>query len=190
MAWAIAVVSVAFVLAGVPSAAADASATAVAADARETAADAQTLTPPSPASHGASARWAWPLAPPWRVLRGFEAPETRYSAGHRGIDLMAAPGDAVLAPEAGTIYFTGQVAGRPVVTLELDDAVLVSFEPVTSALAKDSTVTRGDRIGTLATGGHCNLHCMHVGVRVNGRYVSPLLYLGGVPRAVLLPLHN
>jgi hypothetical protein len=25
-------------------------------------------------------------------------------------------------------------------------------------------------------------------VRVHGRYVSPLLFLGGVPRAVLLPL--
>ena len=28
--------------------------------------------------------------------------------------------------------------------------------------------------------------CLHLGVRVDGAYVSPLLFLGGQPRAVLL----
>jgi hypothetical protein len=43
-------------------------------------------------------------------------------------------------------------------------------------------------VGTVATGGHCEGSCIHFGVRLHGEYVSPLLYLAGVPRAVLLPL--
>ncbi|WP_443208538.1 hypothetical protein [Salinibacterium sp. PAMC 21357] len=35
--------------------------------------------------------------------------------------------------------------------------------------------------------GHCTRPCLHFGVRVEGEYVSPLNYLSGIPRAVLLP---
>jgi hypothetical protein len=28
---------------------------------------------------------------------------------------------------------------------------------------------------------------VHFGVRIDGEYVSPFLFLGGIPRAVLLP---
>lgn len=132
--------------------------------------------------------WAWPLAPPWRVLRPFEAPPTRYSAGHRGIDLAAAAGQEVLAPAAAMVYFTGHVAGRPVITLQPADGVLVSMEPVASALPAGDEVPRRGSVGTVAAGGHCDGACLHLGVRVNGEYVSPLLYFGGVPRAVLLPI--
>ena len=46
----------------------------------------------------------------------------------------------------------------------------------------------GAVIGTAGAGGHCSGSCVHVGVRVDGQYVSPLLFFGGVPPAVLLPL--
>lgn len=132
--------------------------------------------------------WAWPLAPPWRVLRGFEAPKTHYSAGHRGIDLAATPADAVFAPAASTVYFAGMVAGRPVLTLQPADGLLVSFEPVETSLTKGQAVNRGEQVAMVVSGGHCDGRCIHFGVRVDGEYVSPLLYFGGVPRAVLLPL--
>lgn len=142
--------------------------------------------PPGASSHA----WAWPLAPPWRVLRPFEAPPTRYSAGHRGIDLAAEAGRDVLAPATATVYFAGQVAGRPVLTLQPTHGVLVSMEPVLSTLAPGEAVPRGGNIGTVSTGGHCDAVCLHLGVRVDGQYVSPLIYLGGVQRAVLLPIRG
>lgn len=135
-----------------------------------------------------SAAWAWPLAPPWRVLRSFEAPSTRYSAGHRGIDLAAETGRVVLAPTAARVYFAGPVAGRPVITLQPAEDLLVSMEPVLTTLSPGDVVPRSAIVGTVATGGHCDASCLHLGVRVNGEYVSPLIYFGGVPRAVLLPI--
>ncbi|CAN5392767.1 hypothetical protein BH09ACT1_BH09ACT1_26740 [soil metagenome] len=135
----------------------------------------------------ASASWLWPVAPPHPITRGFVAPASEYGAGHRGIDLAAPPGTTVLSPADGTVYFAGVVVDRPVLTLSQAGGVLSSYEPVASALAVGTTVRRGEVIGTTASGGHCSGGCLHFGVRLHGQYVSPLNYLGGVTRPVLLP---
>jgi murein DD-endopeptidase MepM/ murein hydrolase activator NlpD len=57
---------------------------------------------------------------------------------------------------------------------------------VTTTLVEGDAVTRGDVIGTVLPG-HCATVCVHLGVRVDGQYVSPLRFLGGIPRAILLP---
>ena len=131
--------------------------------------------------------WGWPIAPPHPVVAPYVAPATHYSAGHRGIDIGAEDGTAVLAPADGTVHFAGWVVDRPLLSLELSDGTLVSFEPVTTTLRAGDAVRRGDTLGTLEPG-HCASPCLHFGVRMDGEYVSPLLFLGGVPRAVLLPL--
>ena len=46
---------------------------------------------------------------------------------------------------------------------------------------------RGDEVGVVALGGHTAAGALHFGVRLDGEYINPLLLLGGVPRAVLLP---
>jgi murein DD-endopeptidase MepM/ murein hydrolase activator NlpD len=140
------------------------------------------------AAQDATTAWAWPLTPPWRILRGFEAPKTHYSAGHRGIDMPAQLADTVHSPTSSTVYFAGMVAGRPVLTLQSSDGLLLSFEPVKTTLAKGEPVARGEEVARVASGGHCDQRCVHFGVRREGEYVSPLLFFGGVPRAVLLPL--
>jgi murein DD-endopeptidase MepM/ murein hydrolase activator NlpD len=132
-------------------------------------------------------RWEWPLRPPV-MERGFEAPETVYSAGHRGIDLGAPSGAAVVAPGPATVRFAGMVVDRPVVTLDHGGGVLSSYEPLLSELAVGVSVTAGQHLGVTALGGHCDGSCLHIGVRVDGRYVSPLLYFDRVPRAILLPV--
>jgi murein DD-endopeptidase MepM/ murein hydrolase activator NlpD len=136
---------------------------------------------------GSPARWAWPLDRP-AVLRGFTTPPDPYAAGHRGIDLAAARGQAVSSPAAGTVVFAGVVVDRPVVTVATAQGVLISMEPVEAALPVGAPVARDGPLGTVAEGGHCDARCLHLGVRVNGAYVSPLLFLAGVPPAVLLPL--
>jgi murein DD-endopeptidase MepM/ murein hydrolase activator NlpD len=129
----------------------------------------------------------WPIAPPHPITQGYKAPATRYSAGHRGIDISAQPGSAVFAPADGIIHFTGVVVDRPVLTLEIAGDLLATSEPVESSLAVGTAVHAGDAIGIVASGGHCSA-CLHFGVRLNGEYVSPLLYLSGVERAILLPM--
>ncbi|KQQ95049.1 hypothetical protein ASF62_00340 [Leifsonia sp. Leaf325] len=132
--------------------------------------------------------WRWPLAPPVEVAAPFLAPATRYSAGHRGIDLVGASGTPVFAPTDGVVSFAGTVVDRPLVTIDHGNGVLVSLEPVLPTAAEGETVARGQPIGSVAAGGHCADGCLHLGVRVYGEYVSPLAFITGLPRAVLLPL--
>ena len=134
---------------------------------------------------GHSPSWAWPVASPHPVVRPYLAPLTRYSAGHRGID-VGAPDTAVRAPADGTVHFAGTVVDRGVLSVAHTGGLLSSYEPVTTTLKAGDLVRRGDVIGTLQPG-HCSTPCLHFGVRRDGEYVSPLLFLGEVPRSVLLP---
>lgn len=149
----------------------------------------------STAAEAAPGRWLWPVEGPRRIVGAYVAPATPYAVGHRGIDL-AAPADGVVrAPADGIVHYVGVVVDRAVVSIRHADGVISSMEPVDSALAAGEAVRRGQTIGTVAamdarsawSGTHCRSPCIHLGVRVHGEYVSPLNYLGGIPRSVLLP---
>ena len=131
--------------------------------------------------------WKWPVDGPRVVVRPFVAPPTPYGAGHRGVDLaVVAAGAEVRAVTSGVVHFAGTVVDRPVITVRAGQ-VLATVEPVSPLVSEGDLVTAGQLIGTLEPG-HCDRPCVHLGVRVAGEYVSPLLYLGGLQRAVLLPL--
>ena len=69
--------------------------------------------------------------------------------------------------------------------------VPASYEPlVAEGLQAGDAVARGARLGVVGTGAHCSDVCLHVGVRIDGEYVSPLLFFDRVPRSVLLPLRG
>jgi murein DD-endopeptidase MepM/ murein hydrolase activator NlpD len=138
----------------------------------------------APAAIAAVARWSWPVAGAHPIIRPFIAPVTQYSAGHRGIDI-AASGD-VLAPADGVVHFVGFVVDRPVLSISHPGGVLSSYEPVASSLHEGDIVKRGEVIGQILPG-HCAALCLHFGVRIAGQYVSPMLFLGGIPYSVLLP---
>ena len=129
--------------------------------------------------------WQWPVDAPHTIVRQFIAPESPYASGHRGIDIDA-PGGTVYAPTDGVVHFAGTVVDRPVLSLEHPGGVITSYEPVVTSLAAGDHVERGDPIGTVIAG-HCAAPCLHFGVRVRGEYISPLVWLGGIERAVLLP---
>ncbi len=143
------------------------------------------LTAGSPAAAAPRAAWQWPVDQPRAIMRPFIAPETPYSSGHRGIDVLADSGD-LFAPADGTVHFAGVVVDRPVLSIQHAGGLLSSFEPVETRLVKGDAVARGDPIGTVLPG-HCSTTCLHLGVRLDGEYVSPLLYLGGIEPSVLLP---
>jgi murein DD-endopeptidase MepM/ murein hydrolase activator NlpD len=132
--------------------------------------------------------WVWPVDGSHVVARPFMAPVSAYGRGHRGVDLAAPAGAVVRAPADGMVHFVGFVVDRPVISLRHDDGVLSSFEPVESDLRRGDVVAAGDVIGTLLAG-HCERDepCLHLGARVLGQYVSPLRFLGGIPRPILLP---
>lgn len=129
--------------------------------------------------------WRWPVSPP-RIVAGYLAPAHAYAPGHRGIDLDAGSGE-VTSPAAGTVAFVGTVAGRPLVTIDHGDGLVSTLEPVASVVAAGQVVSAGSIVGTVAAGGHAAGGTVHFGVRRDGEYINPLLLLGGLPRAVLLP---
>lgn len=130
--------------------------------------------------------WRWPVDGV-RIVRDWEAPAHRYGPGHRGIDVAPAAGDAVVAPNDGVVAFAGMVAGRPVVTIDHGGGVVTTLEPVVTTAAPGDAVRTGDVIGVIGEGGHAPPGAVHFGIRVDGEYVNPRLFVGGVPRAVLLP---
>ena len=136
----------------------------------------------------AAPRWSWPLAAPFRVVSAYAAPAHEYAPGHRGIDIRPLHGTAVRAPADGLVAFAGRVVDRGVVTIDHGDGLVSTLEPVAWAVTAGAPVQRGDVIGDVDAGGHSEPGALHLGARVHGAYVDPLLLLGGVPRAVLLPL--
>ena len=135
----------------------------------------------------ATAPWAWPTGT--RVVgRPWEAPANDYAAGHRGIDVPAALGAGAAAVDDGTVAFAGSVGGRPVVTVDHGDGLVSTLDSVTPTVAAGDVVEQGDVVGTVAVG-HCpaSAPCLHLGARLDGRYVDPTPYLPAAEWPVLLP---
>jgi len=130
-----------------------------------------------------------PLDPPTHVLRGFDPPPRPWLAGHRGVDLSAADGATVRSPASGVVTFSGDVAGRGVVTVLHGDGRRSSLEPVTASVVEGTRVAAGDPLGTLtgdAHGGVPGGPALHWGVREDDRYVDPWDLLAGTGPVVLL----
>ncbi|MEU1333877.1 M23 family metallopeptidase [Streptomyces sp. NPDC005865] len=143
----------------------------------------------------------WPVGTRPPVVRAWAPPATPYGAGHRGVDLTAPPGGPVRAVAAGRIAFAGRVAGRGVVSVELDGTgdppLRTTYEPVRGAasLKKGARVAAGEVVGTLEfPTGHCPGSCLHWGLRRAGTYLDPLSLLSPRLRhrgpSRLLPVHT
>lgn len=148
------------------------------------------LVPEGPA-RADGARWRWPLSPPRTVVAEFRAPEHRYGPGHRGIDIaVPAEGAEVHAVEAGTVRFSGSVAGRGVVSVLHADGLVSTYEPVHGLVEAGTRVRAGEVLGTLesdSTASHCEGGCLHLGARRGGIYLDPLPLLEARGPSVLLP---
>lgn len=131
--------------------------------------------------------WLWPVAGGARVVAPWAAPAHAYGPGHRGVDVAAAVGADALAPASGVVAFSGRVVDRPLLTIDHGGGLVSTLEPVDSDLSPGDPVARGQVVGTVATGGHAAPGSLHLGARLHGEYVNPMLLLGGIPRAVLLP---
>lgn len=163
----------------------------------------RSVPPPPPAPDPPPVLQLWmPVA--GAIVRGFDARAGPYGPGHRGIDIAASPGESVRAPATGRVEFSGPVAGTNWVTLLVAPGVLVTLGPLLDPAVTAGQVRRrapvgrvgpghtlppagraGPPVGQAGSGGEATLH---LGVRVNGVYVDPLLYLVDRPRPRLAPL--
>lgn len=133
-------------------------------------------------------RYRTPTAAAARLVRGFAAPPVRWAAGHRGVDLAADAGSAVVAPADGTVTFAGTVAGRGVVTVAHADGRRSSLEPVDPTVTVGQRLAAGEALGTVSREGrHCAAPCLHWGVREGLDYLDPITLLPGGGPVVLLP---
>ncbi|MBA9007100.1 murein hydrolase activator EnvC family protein [Thermomonospora cellulosilytica] len=125
-----------------------------------------------------SGQWRWPLSPVPAVIRTFDPPSTPWGAGHRGVDLAAAPGRPVYAAGTGRVSFAGHVAGYGVVAIT-HGRVRTTYLPVEPSVRVGRPVAAGTRIGTVQDRpGHCGLrHCLHWGLRHGLLYLDPLSLL-------------
>lgn len=143
-----------------------------------------------------------------RVIRPFEKPAQRWSAGHRGVDLAVPEHDRrVYAPAPGKVVFSGTVVNRKVLVIAHPDGRRSTFEPMDEALPVGTTVAAGEVIGTVATasGGdserpyrRCSTPCLYWGVRQGGargdgsgkdaEYINPMSLLGSKEPSILLPV--
>ncbi|MGY5763881.1 murein hydrolase activator EnvC family protein [Brachybacterium sp. DNPG3] len=145
------------------------------------------LAPPGAGADGA--RWLWPVGPAHPVLQAFDAPEDPYGPGHRGIDIATSPGAEVRAVEGGVVRFSGEVAGRGVVSIMHADGLLSTYEPVDAEVVAGDRVAAGQRIGTIQeAGAHCGAApCLHLGARRGEKaYIDPLPLLGARGPSILL----
>ena len=133
-------------------------------------------------------RWEWPVPAPHPVVRDYVAPSTPYGAGHRGVDVAVPAGTPVLAPDDGVVVWAARIVDRGVVAIEHAGGVRSSLEPVDPRVRVGERVVRGQVVALAATGGAHRAGLLHLGARIRGAYVSPLLLLGTLRRAVLLPL--
>lgn len=140
-----------------------------------------TLLTPTPTT-----RFTWPLPPPHPVVRAFQAPTSLFGPGHRGVDLSAPAGTAVLAAADGVVIYAGAVAARTLVSLEHRGNLRTTYEPVDPAVTTGRQVRRGEVIGHLQEG-HCPSPCLHWGARRGHEYLDPLR-LVSTGRVRLLPL--
>lgn len=121
-------------------------------------------------------RFTWPLSPAPQVTRPFDAPDTPYGPGHRGVDLAASPGQPVLAAGPGVVVFAGRIAGEGIVSIDHDGGLRTTYEPVTPTVAAGTQTSTGQQIGTVEPGhpGCPTAACLHWGVRRGEEYLNPL----------------
>lgn len=111
------------------------------------------------------------------LVRPFDAPRQRWSAGHRGADLSARPGEAVLASADGVVAFVGRVVDREVVSISHAGGYRTTHEPVRAVVRVGQRVRAGDLIGHLMAGDECPSGCLHWGLKRGDDYLDPMSWL-------------
>lgn len=129
------------------------------------------------ASGSCVALMRWPLNGV-QIVGKYDAPKQQWLPGHRGLDLRADPQEAIIAPADGVIAFSGSVGGKAVVTIRHGGSLsglTSTFEPAKAECDVGAHVAKGERFAHVeGESDHCNDHCLHWGIKSEGRqYTDP-----------------
>ncbi len=118
------------------------------------------------------------------VVDPFREPGCEFCPGNRGLQYGAALGAPVWAAAAGTVSFSGVVAGTRYVVV---DHTVGGLRATYGGLA-DTSLQAGDAVTAGALVGHAGAGGLHFGLRRGEEYVDPTPLLGRlVERARLVP---
>ena len=132
---------------------------------------------PLGAAGAAQGTWLWPVVGP--VTRAFDPPDTPYGSGHRGIDIATMAGTVIVAPAAGTVTFAGRIGANLFLTINHGGGVASTYSWVSGLLVrKGDAVMAGEPVARSGTGHPGDtVPSLHFGVKLDGAYVDPLLFL-------------
>lgn len=139
----------------------------------------------SGAARQCRARMVLPVADA-HISKAFDRPSMRWATGHRGVDITAGTGTALIAPDDGVIAFNGTVAGKDVISIKHADGLTSTFEPAHSDLETGDPVFRGQPFGVAdGLSDHCLDFCVHWGVMdASDDYLDPSTLI--LPRTIAL----
>jgi Peptidase family M23/PGAP1-like protein len=126
------------------------------------------------------------LVPPvdGAIARGWAAPASSFGPGHRGIDYSVPQGTLVRAAGAGVVEFAGPVAGVVAVTLRHEDGLETTYTSLAATfVTAGEDVAQGQWLGRAGFAHPGGATGLHFGVKLDGGYVDPSLYLGAVDLA-------
>lgn len=130
--------------------------------------------------------WIYPSThkPPYLIQR-FNNPNRRYATGlHKGVDLRAFTGDAIVSATGGQIIVAsfGKMYGNQVwVQTELEETtfklVYAHLSKFATGIKVGKTVMPGDILGYAGSTGNSDAAHLHFGIKVNGKWVDPMQYI-------------
>ncbi|HEY7628429.1 MAG TPA: M23 family metallopeptidase [Ilumatobacteraceae bacterium] len=111
-----------------------------------------------------------PVASP--VVDPFRAPACAYCPGNRGLEYRPVPGSAVVAASAGTVTFSGVVAGVRYLVIAQHDGRVATYGYLAAAtVGPGAAVRAGAQVGVSTAR-------FYFGLREGQRYIDPMPYLG------------
>lgn len=126
--------------------------------------------------------FSWPLSVSGRITSYFggrEQPTAGASTYHKGIDIAAPKGTAVLAAKGGTVVTAtySSSAGNYVMIYHGNSTYTVYMHCSSLNVSKGQQVSQGQTIAAVGSTGVSTGAHLHFGVSVGGSYVNPLSYV-------------
>ena len=131
---------------------------------------------------GGASGFAWPCPASHRITSGYgerEAPIAGASTYHRGIDVGASQGSAIVASAAGRVTTAAysSSAGNYVVISHGGGISTVYMHASALYVSEGEKVTKGQKIAAVGSTGFSTGPHLHFGIIVGGNYVNPLSYV-------------
>ena len=132
---------------------------------------------------GGASGFIWPCPSSRRITSYFgprEQPTAGASTNHKGIDIGAGYGSAIIASAAGRVTTAtySSSAGNYVVISHGNGISTVYMHCSALYVSVGQTVSQGETIAAVGSTGYSTGNHLHFGVIVNGSYVNPLGYVG------------